>query len=225
MKILVTSGATREPIDAVRFISNFSTGGTGAALADAFLATGHSVHYLHGMGALLPAGPARTEQFSSYADLDRRLRRRLSSGGFDAVVHAAAVSDYSLGAVTPGVGRLGRSDRKLDSSREELTLVLRRNRKLLDRLCGYAGNIGAYIVGFKLTCTRSARARSEAAAKLSLGRGVRLVVHNDMLDIKAGRRVFTLYAAGRERGCCVSAAELAGKITENCKEALHAAGS
>lgn len=225
MKILVTAGATREPIDAVRFISNFSTGGTGSVLADSFFGLGHRVHYLHGIGAVLPRCPVRAEQFSSYADLDRRLRRRLSSGAFDAVVHAAAVSDYSLGAATPGVGRLGLSDRKLDSSRGKLTLVLRRNRKLLDRLCGYAGNRGAYIVGFKLTCTRSARARREASAKLSLCRGVGLVAHNDMLDIRAGRRVFTLYAAGRKCGSCASVPELAEHILENCKEASHAAGS
>ena len=35
MRILVTAGATREPLDEVRFVSNVSSGATGAALADA----------------------------------------------------------------------------------------------------------------------------------------------------------------------------------------------
>ena len=37
MKIVITSGGTREPIDPVRFIGNYSTGKMGAALAEAFV--------------------------------------------------------------------------------------------------------------------------------------------------------------------------------------------
>ena len=43
MKILLTSGATVEYIDGVRFITNFSTGGTGSILADEFARAGHKV--------------------------------------------------------------------------------------------------------------------------------------------------------------------------------------
>jgi phosphopantothenoylcysteine decarboxylase/phosphopantothenate--cysteine ligase len=40
MKVLVTSGATREPIDSVRYISNLSSGRTGAAICEALAARG-----------------------------------------------------------------------------------------------------------------------------------------------------------------------------------------
>ena len=52
MKILVTAGATREPLDAVRYLSNVSTGATGAALAAALAARGHTVTLLRGTGAV-----------------------------------------------------------------------------------------------------------------------------------------------------------------------------
>ncbi|MGH7994919.1 MAG: phosphopantothenoylcysteine decarboxylase, partial [Opitutaceae bacterium] len=51
MKILITAGASREAIDAVRFISNVSSGRTGAALADALVALGHRVTMLRGHGS------------------------------------------------------------------------------------------------------------------------------------------------------------------------------
>ena len=46
MKIVITSGGTREPIDPVRFIGNYSTGKMGAALAKAF--KGHDVTVIAG---------------------------------------------------------------------------------------------------------------------------------------------------------------------------------
>ncbi len=56
MNLLITAGATREPIDDVRFISNVSTGATGAALAIAFADAGHQVTLLRGIGAVTAAG-------------------------------------------------------------------------------------------------------------------------------------------------------------------------
>ncbi|HEY9247925.1 MAG TPA: phosphopantothenoylcysteine decarboxylase, partial [Rariglobus sp.] len=94
MRILITSGATREPIDAVRFLSNVSTGRTGALLADDLAQHGHAVTLLRGEAAASAGRVAATEVFSSTDNLQARLRRLLGAGGFDAVIHCAAVSDY-----------------------------------------------------------------------------------------------------------------------------------
>ncbi len=48
MKVVVTSGATREPIDSVRFISNLSSGRTGAAICEALTARGFQVTQVAG---------------------------------------------------------------------------------------------------------------------------------------------------------------------------------
>ncbi|MCM2324713.1 MAG: DNA/pantothenate metabolism flavoprotein, partial [Oligoflexia bacterium] len=50
MKVLVTGGGTREPIDGVRFITNFSTGQTAAIISDAFALAGHETVALVGAG-------------------------------------------------------------------------------------------------------------------------------------------------------------------------------
>ncbi len=52
MKLLVTAGPTREPIDAVRFITNASSGQMGYAIAAAAVAAGHEVTLLTGPVAL-----------------------------------------------------------------------------------------------------------------------------------------------------------------------------
>lgn len=49
MKILITSGGTRVPIDSVRHIANMSTGRYGAELADAFLDMERDINVLFSM--------------------------------------------------------------------------------------------------------------------------------------------------------------------------------
>ncbi len=225
MNILVTSGATREAIDGVRFITNFSTGSTGAAITDALREAGHSVFYLHGRGAALPSRRGRAGEFSDFAGLDSALRSQLGSGRFDAVIHLAAVSDYSVASVE-AKGRDLPPDvrRKLDSG-GDIVLHLRRNFKIVDRLSGYARGRRLYVAAFKLTCARSARERARAAAALSLRPVVNAAVHNDMLDIRAGKRAFTIYVRGRAVSGCRTPRRLAGLMISAIKEAKHAAGS
>ena len=43
MRVLVTAGPTREPLDPVRYLSNRSSGKMGYAMADAFVKAGHRV--------------------------------------------------------------------------------------------------------------------------------------------------------------------------------------
>ena len=48
LKVLISCGPTREPIDPVRFISNLSTGTFGFELADLYSRMGHRVTLVHG---------------------------------------------------------------------------------------------------------------------------------------------------------------------------------
>ena len=93
-RFLITAGPTREAIDAVRFISNGSSGRMGFAIAAAALAAGHDVTLLAGPVSL-PAPPAaRTLPFVSVADLKGLLEREFPS--HDVLVMAAAVGDFRL---------------------------------------------------------------------------------------------------------------------------------
>lgn len=189
MKILVTSGATREPVDAVRFLSNVSTGRTGALLADALADRGHAVTLLHGEAAVRPArAQVATASFSSTADLQGRLRERLAAGDFDAVIHAAAVSDYR-----PDTAHTG----KLTSYAAELTLRLVPTPKLLPELKGRSPR-PLRVVGFKLTAGADAAARRAAVEKLFASGTVDHVIHNDMDDLATGDiRPFSAWTAGQ----------------------------
>ena len=175
MKILVTAGATREPIDAVRFLSNVSTGVTGAALADEFTQRGHTVFLLRGEGGATSQRAVQSEIFSSTADLRARLERQLASGRFYAVVMAAAVSDYRPAEMTPG---------KISSDAAGLTVQLVRNEKILPRLKSFAAR-PPRVIGFKLTVGADAAAREAAVGKQFSAGGVDAVVQNDLTEIRA----------------------------------------
>lgn len=177
MNILITAGATREPIDAVRFLSNVSTGRTGALLADALAAHGHAVTLLHGEAAVRPTRVTDTESFGSTADLQAALRQRLGNGTYDAVIHCAAVSDYRPDTTHTG---------KMSSYAAELSIRLVPTPKLLPELKTYAAPRPLKVIGFKLTAGADVAARAVAVGKLFAAGTVDAVIHNDMDDLATG---------------------------------------
>jgi phosphopantothenoylcysteine decarboxylase/phosphopantothenate--cysteine ligase len=148
LAILVTAGGTREFIDPVRVIANLSTGALGRAIAAAARRRGHRVTLLAPPDLEPPRGVGH-RPFVTTADLERELRRAARSR-WDAVIHAAAVSDYRP-AKTAAV--------KLRSDAPSLTLALVRTPKLIARLRRWFAR--AVLVGFKLTAgaTRAERLR------------------------------------------------------------------
>ena len=175
MNILITAGATREPLDAVRYLSNVSTGSTGAALADALAARDHRVTLLRGESAVPPRSACEVEVFTSTEDLRVRLQRRLEGGTFDAVIMCAAVADYRPGRAAAG---------KIGSDSAELTIRLVRNPKILPQLKSFSSR-PLVVVGFKLTVGADATARREAVAAQFAAGTVDAVVHNDLDEIRA----------------------------------------
>jgi phosphopantothenoylcysteine decarboxylase/phosphopantothenate--cysteine ligase len=204
MRVLVTSGATREPIDSVRFISNLSSGRTGAAICEALVARGHEVTQAVGAESARAAS-ARCEEFGDHASLDALLRRLLDGGSFHAVVHAAAVSDF--GPVQSD------RDHKLASG-QPLTVKLRPLPKIIDRLRGYGGGADLLLVGFKLTHTAFEAARTRAARELLRRSGANYVVQNDVETLlRDAEHRYTIHARdGAIAGRCTGRAGLAAAI-------------
>src|SRR3954470_1093731 len=90
-RIVVTAGASRGPVDAVRFLGNRSSGKMGAAMAEAAVARGAEVTLVAGPDT--PAVPgARRVDFETAAELERALADLAPHA--DAVVMAAAVADF-----------------------------------------------------------------------------------------------------------------------------------
>lgn len=102
MKVMVTSGGTREYIDDVRVVTNISTGALGAKIAEEFLHSGAHVFFVHAKGSVMPVvesdsqGRLTTEQYVTSADLMETMRVYCSGIGMDAVIHSAAVSDFTF---------------------------------------------------------------------------------------------------------------------------------
>ncbi len=215
MNIIVTSGGTREAIDGVRFITNFSTGTTGAEIADVLAGHGHEVTYVHAVDAKLPIIPAITRRsFVSFQDIDRILQEELKSKNLvDAVIHLAAVSDYSVGKIFSGGDEFDPSEtEKLDSS-DDIQLLLTKNFKIVDRLKKYSVNPKLKVIAFKLTNTNSLEQQKSAALKLSLRPAVDYVVQDNLSEISSHSHVANIYRAEKMIQTCHSKAEL-GKTLE-----------
>jgi phosphopantothenoylcysteine synthetase/decarboxylase len=178
MKWLVTAGNTVTFVDKVRCITNVFSGRTGATIAVHAAAQGHSVALLtsHPEAADLPLPgqstvPARldVEGFRTFDDLALRLQEHVVQGGYDAVVHCAAVGDYECsGVFAPAAGTVfdpsvqswrsvssdppalvDRRAGKVKSDEPELWLRLVQTPKLVDQIRKPWGFSGV-LVKFKL---------------------------------------------------------------------------
>lgn len=176
--VLITSGATRESIDGIRFLSNVSTGSTGAQLADLFAASGWDVTYLCGESAKTPNTSMIVERFSDFESLNSALRALLAQKDFSLIIHAAAVSDYSVEQVN---SESPQPHVKL-SSADNLTIKLKKNFKILNRLKEYSKNKNIRVIGFKLTLNVTIEERKNIAERM-LGADVDAVVANDWSEV------------------------------------------
>ncbi len=223
MKVLITSGGTREPIDGVRYITNFSTGSTGSKIAERLSVLGCEVVYLHGVDAKLPAGDLRTMRFCSFEDLDSQLRDLLGSEPFDAVIHLAAVSDFSLEKIETEDGRFlsPSSEGKMDSG-ESIKLHMKKNFKILPKLKSYAlKGKTPLVVGFKLTNSASDEEVKSKIAKILQAGGIDFVVHNDLQEVTASFHIAEIYSSsGQQLAQTSSKVDLADKLDELIKGEL-----
>lgn len=92
MKVVVSAGATCEPMDPVRYITNHSTGKMGCAVARACMLRGADVTLLCARDAGLSVPFVRTVPFVTAKDLFEAVKENIVDA--DALVMAAAVADY-----------------------------------------------------------------------------------------------------------------------------------
>ncbi len=148
--VLITCGPTSEQIDAVRKITNFSTGSLGIFLANYFVREGWRVTLLMGEAATCRDEPkaGAVHRFTSAHDLRGRLEE-LSQTLVPhprAILQCAAVADYHVASVEAAGGEK-LSGEKISGGHEEIILRLRKNPKILPELKKmYPGSI---VVGWK----------------------------------------------------------------------------
>jgi phosphopantothenoylcysteine decarboxylase/phosphopantothenate--cysteine ligase len=173
-RVLVTAGGTREPIDAARFIGNFSSGKQGVAFASAAKLLGADVELIAAnIDDSLTSG-LKTINVGSALELSQALGAKL--GSYDILVMAAAVADYKP---------IESTSKKLKRSElgEELNLSLVANPDILaetvKRLIGSATK--AVVVGFAAEASNDL----ESLAKIKLAaKGCDYLIANDISDGK-----------------------------------------
>jgi phosphopantothenoylcysteine decarboxylase / phosphopantothenate---cysteine ligase len=92
--ILITAGPTREPLDAVRYVSNRSSGKMGYALAEEAITRGGRVILVSGPVSLTPPAGAELVSVETALEMREAVMRHLSDATI--VIKAAAVADYHL---------------------------------------------------------------------------------------------------------------------------------
>ncbi len=185
--LLVTAGPTREEIDPVRFLSNYSSGKMGYAIARAAVERGARVLLVSGPTALAAPLGVEFHPVVSACQMQQAVLKLAPS--CSVVVMAAAVADYR-----PAV----RSSRKIKKSAgDRLSLELERNPDILAGL----GRLGGerLLVGF---AAETEDLLSNARQKLK-EKNLDLIVANDVTREGAGFDVDTnivrlLYRDGRD---------------------------
>lgn len=168
---MVTAGATIEPIDPVRFISNHSSGKMGYAIAGELAQRGARVTLVSGRTALpCPEGVQRVDVLSAeemYTAAVAAFREA------DGAVMCAAVADYTPTTV---------ADHKLKKGDGEMTIPLKRTRDIAAALGSEKGH--RLMVGFALETDNE---RVNATEKLHK-KNFDFVVLNSLRDAGAGFR-------------------------------------
>jgi phosphopantothenoylcysteine decarboxylase / phosphopantothenate---cysteine ligase len=169
-RVLVSAGGTREPLDAVRYLGNRSSGRMGVALAEEARKRGADVTLLAANLAVpAPKGVEVVETPTAREMLDAALERRDA----DLVVMAAAVADYRP--------EERRSDKRPKSG-EPWHVTLEPTEDVLAELASRRAN-GQVLVGFAADHGEAGlgRAREKLVRK-----GVDLVVFNDVSRVDIG---------------------------------------
>jgi phosphopantothenoylcysteine decarboxylase/phosphopantothenate--cysteine ligase len=173
-RITIAAGGTREPIDAVRYIGNRSSGKQGLALADAALARGAEVHLVAINIELDLSRFTSVTKVSTTAELSTVLDSALQQS--DVIFMPAAVSDFRMANVE--IGKLSRHESN------ELNLQLVANPDLLAGLAQQSKSMSKppILVGFAAEVISSQdRAELLQRAKDKLNRKqIDMIVANDV---------------------------------------------
>lgn len=184
VRVLITAGGTREPLDPVRYLGNRSSGKQGTALVEAALAAGATVTLIHApMEVPAPSG-AKVQTIETALEL--RSATLAAAATADVVIMAAAVADFR-----PATIASGKIKKRDDVADPVITLV--RNPDILLEVVAHraALNQKQLIVGFAAeTGDDEADASTYAQAKLRR-KGCDLLVVNEVGPNAAGsERVF-----------------------------------
>lgn len=169
-KVVITAGPTVEPLDPVRYFSNYSSGKMGYALAEAAKHAGAEVTLISGPVSLTPPNDVRLISVKRAEDMMAAVFKELSDA--DIIIKSAAVADYRPKVVY---------EEKLKKTRDQFVVELEKNPDIAAEV-GKQKRAGQILVGFAAETENV-----EVYAKEKLKRkNMDLIVANDVTQPGAG---------------------------------------
>jgi phosphopantothenoylcysteine decarboxylase/phosphopantothenate--cysteine ligase len=202
--ILITAGPTREEIDPVRYISNYSSGKMGYALARAARRRGANVLLISGPTALAMPDGVSVVKVASAVEMQNEVMAHVAE--CDVVIKAAAVADYRP---------LVRNSTKIKKKSESAIIELIKNPDILAGL----GELKSrpFLIGF----AAETDAVAENAGKKLREKNLDMIVANDVSLVDAGFNVDTnraqlFFKDGGSNDCgLMTKDQLAGTILDH----------
>ncbi len=185
MRVLVTAGPTREPLDPVRFITNHSTGKMGYAIARRAMLRGAAVTLASGPVNLAPPPFVRVIRVSRAEEMFEAVREHWETQ--DLIIKSAAVADYAPVEIR---------DEKIKKQGGAMTLELCRTHDILAWL-GERLKPGQALCGFSM---ETGRVLEHSREKLEKKRAD-LIAANCLREEGAGFGTDTNHLTLIRRGC------------------------
>lgn len=187
--VLLTMGTTRAYLDDVRYLSNYSSGALGSAIAEELYRLGYSTDVVAGPAKVNPSVSTRLTQVETNAAMLEEAERAMQRG-IDAAVMAASVLDY-----VPTERQSG----KLRSGQGQLSMTLTGTEKIIAKIQPNR----PIKVGFKLESGLEPAAAARLAEDYGQRYGLSLIVINDLRHVDRERHqalVWERDRAGALRG-------------------------
>jgi len=194
--ILITAGSTRGYLDAVRYITNTSTGRLGSEIALEAMGRGAVVTYIYGADSLFPVIHDRNDmkisqlkliEIETNNDLIKVLQGKLRNRKFDAIIHAMAVADYVPARTKQS---------KTSSQKEEWLVKLVKTPKVINIIRVTWPE--AFLVGFKLEVNRTKDEIIRIARRFLAKSKANLIVANDYKYISRNLHIAYMVTGGRK---------------------------
>lgn len=225
--IIITAGGTSEKIDEVRVISNFSSGRLGLAVADAFLESQSAgvgkIYYLCDRNTIVPSDKRiEVVRVMGVQGLLEALKDLLTTEKIDAVIHAMAVSDYTVKMVTTlGAVRAGEennpekqlTDGKISSEIEDPVIILEKTPKAIGEIKKLQPS--TVLVGFKLLTDVPVDVLIQTGYGLLQKNGCDMVLANDLTEITGEKHVGYLIEKNGKYERLTTKKEIAEAIVRN----------
>ena len=162
-KIVITAGGTIEEIDSVRYISNYSSGKMGVALADCAYSQGADVILV---STVETQKPYRVVKVKSAQEMEEAVNKEFD--GATCIIMAAAVADYRAKEIV--------NHKMKKTEQNEISVQLVKNPDILKNLCQRKSEDSPIIIGF---CAESENLLQNAKEKITR-KGCDFLVANDI---------------------------------------------